>query len=124
MGDTPGIAGSSAPEVDGIFLAESLEEADFFCWMGRERFRDGVDIWEIRLGHEEEVLNVRDDERFGERDGFLYFKGTIPASRLRLVTDHVQRLGVEATPEHEGQAEGSMISGGFTITTRGDGTQR
>jgi len=30
-----GIAGSLEPEREGIFLAESLEEADFFCWMGR-----------------------------------------------------------------------------------------
>lgn len=43
-----GIAGSRAPETEGIFLCADLESADFFVQMGKRRGR-GADIWAAAL---------------------------------------------------------------------------
>ncbi len=43
-----GIAGSSAPETDGIFLCADLEGAEWFAEMGARRGW-AVDIWAVRL---------------------------------------------------------------------------
>jgi hypothetical protein len=40
-----GIAGSQGPELDAIFLCESLDEAEFFLWMATSP----SDVWTVRV---------------------------------------------------------------------------
>jgi hypothetical protein len=73
MGPAPGIAGSPAPEVEGVFLTATLDEARFFV-----RLRPGlaVDVWEV------DVPGVTVNEGC---DGWWVSRTPIPADQLRLV---------------------------------------
>jgi len=116
MGGTPGIAGSPRPELEGIFLTRDLFEAEFFCRMAADRLPDGIDVWEVRLDLDgEDAWGAGRDERFAQQHGYLYFKGAIEPSRLRLVDDSARAAAATARDEHP---EGAQIEGGFTITTR------
>jgi hypothetical protein len=79
-----GIAGSRAPEQEGIFLAREPIEVDFFVRMGKRRF-GSLDVWAVTL----EGVNPDDldhvDGRFREFDGFLCWTEVIPPERLRLL---------------------------------------
>jgi hypothetical protein len=68
-----GIAGSTAPELDAVFLCYSLEDAEFFTWMG---VGSGLlDIWEVDVGGL--VLE-------SGPDGWLIVNERIGPERLRL----------------------------------------
>jgi hypothetical protein len=79
-----GIAGSRAPEQEGIFLVEDMDETDWFVEMGAQRFA-ALDIWEITL--EEDVLGDQLYEHPLAREfhGFLCWMQAIPPARLRLI---------------------------------------
>jgi hypothetical protein len=66
-----GIAGSSAPELDAVFLCDSLEDAEFFTWMGAEP----LDIWEVHV----DGLVIESGP-----DGWWIVNERIPPDRLRL----------------------------------------
>ncbi|MFD8639926.1 hypothetical protein ACFV14_06430 [Streptomyces zaomyceticus] len=79
MGAAPGIAGSSRPEVEGIFVCRGEEEAGFFLQINNT---DGpVDIWSVD-GIDEELL-------LDNGNGFVYLPARIPAARVRLVRSDV-----------------------------------
>ncbi|MFG2901002.1 hypothetical protein ACGFZH_28445 [Streptomyces zaomyceticus] len=79
MGTAPGIAGSSRPEVEGIFVCRGEEEAGFFLQINNT---DGpVDIWSVDGIDEESLLD--------NGNGFVYLPGRIPAARVRLVRSDV-----------------------------------
>jgi hypothetical protein len=67
----PGIAGSTAPELDAIFLCDSLGDAEFFTWMGT----GPLDIWGVRV----DGLVVESGP-----DGWWIVNERIPPDRLRL----------------------------------------
>jgi hypothetical protein len=80
-----GIAGSLAPEQDGVFLARDRFEADFFVRMGKRRF-DALDIWQVTLD-EDDTGDQRQGIFVREFDGFLCWADAIPPSQLRLVEE-------------------------------------
>jgi len=67
-----GIAGSGGPELDGIFLGDSLDDVDFFAGMTEEP----VDIWAARV----DGLWIESGP-----DGWWIVNEPLPAARVRLV---------------------------------------
>jgi hypothetical protein len=72
MGRAAGIAGSTRPEVEGIFLADSLAEAFWFASFGVHVL---VDVW---------IIDVRGLRVIDHPDGFMYYPGSISPDRVRL----------------------------------------
>lgn len=70
----PGIAGSTGPELDGIFLCDSLYDADFFASMPSEP----IDIWAVQV----DGLVVESGP-----DGWWVVFDRIPLNRLRLAVE-------------------------------------
>lgn len=75
MGAAPGIAGSSRPEADGVFVARGRHEAQWFVRMNNTG--GPVDVWQV------EDVDVAALEDNG--NGYQYVPGTVPAARIRLV---------------------------------------
>jgi hypothetical protein len=73
MGSASDIAGSPAPEVEGVFFTATLDEARFFV---RLRPALAVDVWEV------DVTGVTVNEGC---DGWWVSRTPIPADQLRLV---------------------------------------
>jgi hypothetical protein len=82
MGAARGIAGSTEPEEEGVFLCRDDFEAGFF----RDVNNTGgpVDLWVV-MGMDEESL-------IDAGSGFCYFPGKIPPTQVSL-TDWPQDLG-------------------------------
>jgi hypothetical protein len=76
MGAAPGIAGSGAPEADGVFLCRDESEVGFFVHMNNTG--GPVDVWQ--------VAGVDEDAMVDNGDGFLYFPGRIPPEQITLVS--------------------------------------
>ena len=74
MGAARGIAGSTVPEADGVFLCQEFM-VGFFIRMNNTG--GPVDLWEVSGIDEEQMLD--------NGSGFLYFPGRIPAGQLALV---------------------------------------
>jgi hypothetical protein len=73
MGSASGIAGSHAPEVNGCFLCVDMHDVEWFARMNNTG--GSVDVWEVDV----------DELALVETDGYLYYPGSIPPSRLRLI---------------------------------------
>ncbi|MFD7966796.1 hypothetical protein ACFV5J_39050 [Streptomyces zaomyceticus] len=74
MGAAPGIAGSSRPEVEGIFVCRNEEEAGFFLQINNTG--GPVDLWSVD-GVDEGLL-------LDNGNGFAYLPDRIPAAQVRL----------------------------------------
>lgn len=82
MGAAPGIAGSTRPEAEGIFLCADEFTADFFVRMNNTG--GAVDVWEV---HDVDPDALRDNGA-----GFEYLPEKIGRTRVTLVrTDAVAR---------------------------------
>jgi len=75
MGAAPGIAGSSRPEADGIFLCDDLFTVDFFVRMNNTS--GPVDVWQVD--------GVDADQMLDNGTGFFYLPGRISVDRITLV---------------------------------------
>jgi hypothetical protein len=75
MGAAPGIAGSTRPEVPGIFLCPDRFEADWFAQMNNTG--GAVDIWAVD--------GIDHDDLIPGGSGFSYVSTAIPASQLTLL---------------------------------------
>lgn len=75
MGATCGIAGSSAPEQEGIFLCADEEEADWFVSLNAPG--GGVDVWAVDGVDEAELVESPEHHFFAAR--------RIPRSQLTLL---------------------------------------
>ncbi|WP_198950803.1 hypothetical protein [Kineosporia sp. A_224] len=75
MGAAPGIAGSSRPEADGVFVARGRHEAQWFVRMNNTG--GPVDVWQVA---DVDLMTLEDNG-----NGYEYVPGTVPAGRLRLV---------------------------------------
>jgi hypothetical protein len=76
-----GIAGSRAPETDGVFLCSEMESAEFFAQMGRRRGRE-VEIWAVALAGQWMISDP--SASGGLDDGWMICLDPIPAERLEL----------------------------------------
>jgi hypothetical protein len=74
MGSATGIAGSDAPEVEGCFLCVDPWDVRWFAEVINNT-GGSVDVWEVDTDGLELV----------EHDGYPYYPGKIPASRIRLI---------------------------------------
>ncbi|MGD0558874.1 MAG: hypothetical protein ABSA93_28350 [Streptosporangiaceae bacterium] len=83
MGAAPGIAGSRAPEAEGVFLASDEFEADWF--VGMNNAGTPVDVWE--------VSGIDEDQLVGNGSGYFYYPGRIPADQITLVKPSRQKHG-------------------------------
>lgn len=87
MSTTPGIAGSEAPECEGVFLARDSWEAKWFVEMGRRRGVTTIDVWEVSLDLDVDLS--RDLPPGGplvdHQDGHLYCTQPIPPQQLKLI---------------------------------------
>jgi hypothetical protein len=72
-GRPPGIAGSTAPEADGVFLCEEFQ-VGFFVRMNNTG--GPVDVWEVSGAFEDQMID--------NGSGFFYFPGRIPATQVSL----------------------------------------
>jgi hypothetical protein len=75
MGFAPGIAGSTAPEADGVFLCRDEFDAGFFIRMNNTG--GPVDVWAVSGVEEERMLD--------NGSGFLYFPDRISAGQVTLI---------------------------------------
>jgi hypothetical protein len=76
MGAAPGIAGSTSPEADGVFLCLSEFDAGFFVRINNTG--GPVDVWAVNGIDEEELITTG--------SGFSYFPAPIPAHQLTLLS--------------------------------------
>jgi hypothetical protein len=74
MGTARGIAGSTTPEEEGVFLCRGEFEARFFT--GMNNTGGPVDVWA--------VTGIEEDELIVGGAGFCYFPAPIPPARIRL----------------------------------------
>ena len=86
MLDQRGLAGSEVEEGPYVFLAQDVEEVEWFVEISRTHHAS-VDIWEVALA---EDVAMRDGETappppYREVDGFLCTTEPIPPERLRLI---------------------------------------
>ncbi len=103
-----GIAGSSGPELDAVFLCDSLDDAEFFIWMGSEP----VDVWGVGV-----------DGYWLESgpDGWWIISERIPSERLRLaVSDRAPR---PPKPSTTGEGFGYVRVHGTAEGARADARQ-
>ena len=97
MGAARGIAGSTAPEVPGCFLAADERDADYFVRMNNTG--GPVDVWEV---------SGVDDGDLREFSGYAYLPATIHRGQLRLVrTD----IAPGRSREDHGRADRSARTG-------------
>jgi hypothetical protein len=75
MGAARGIAGSYSPEVDGCFLADGEEEADWFVRLNNTGGE--VDVWAVD--------NIDPSQLVGNGTGYEYLPGPIARQWLTLV---------------------------------------
>jgi hypothetical protein len=75
MGAARGIAGSTQPEADGIFLSTDDWDVDYFVRMNNTG--GPVDVWQVDGVDSELMLD--------NGNGYFYLPGRIPADRLTLV---------------------------------------
>ncbi|MBI4941541.1 MAG: hypothetical protein HY830_12415 [Actinobacteria bacterium] len=75
MAAAPGIAGSSRPEADGVFVARGRYEAQWFVTMNNTG--GPVDVWRVA---DVDVTALEDNG-----NGYQYVPGTVPVGRVRLV---------------------------------------
>jgi hypothetical protein len=73
MGAARGIAGSTVPEADGVFLCQDFM-VEFF--VGINNTGGPVDVWAVSGIDEEQMLD--------NGSGFFYFPGRIPAGEVTL----------------------------------------
>jgi hypothetical protein len=90
-----GIAGSIEPELEAVFLCDSLEDAEFFTWMGTEL----LDIWGVRV----DGLVVESGP-----DGWWIVNERIPSSRLRLAVSDLVPEPPEPSSHEEASWSGYM----------------
>ena len=74
MGMARGIAGSTAPEEEGVFLCRDEFEARFFADMNNTG--GPIDVWA--------VTGIEEDELITGGAGFSYFPAPIPPAQVRL----------------------------------------
>jgi len=74
MGAAPGIAGSSLPEEDGVFLCRDEFEAGFFVQMNNTG--GPVEVWA--------VADIGEEQLITSGSGFCYFPARIPRSQVTL----------------------------------------
>ncbi len=75
MGTARGIAGSSRPEADGIFLCYDESTADWFVHINNTG--GPVDVWQVD--------DVDADQLVDNGSGFFYLPGRISVDRITLV---------------------------------------
>lgn len=75
MGAARGIAGSTRPEADGIFLVEDEWDVSYFVRMNNTG--GPVDVWQV------EGVDV--DQMVDNGNGYFYLPGRIPVGQLTLV---------------------------------------
>jgi hypothetical protein len=75
MGAAPGIAGSHAPEENGIFLC--LDEGDAHFFMHMNNTGGPVDVWAVAGIDEQQLISTG--------SGFSYLPARIPRSQLTLL---------------------------------------
>lgn len=105
MGAARGIAGSTVPEADGVFLCRDAFTASFFVRINNTG--GPVDVWAVSGIDEEQMLD--------HGSGFFYFPGRISAGQVALI----ESASLDAAP-----ADGSSRVKGKpqkkTPRTRGD----
>jgi hypothetical protein len=75
MGAACGIAGSTAPEVDGVFLCADEFEVGFFAEMNNTG--GPIDVWAVNGIDERELIE--------SGNGFSYYLARIPSSQVALM---------------------------------------
>jgi hypothetical protein len=90
MGAARGIAGSTAPEQEGVFLCRDEFEAGFFVRMNNTG--GPVDVWV--------VTGIEADELLDGGSGFGYFPSSIPPVDVTLA-DWPRDAPVPATPARQ-----------------------
>ncbi|MFF5076475.1 hypothetical protein ACFY36_05450 [Actinoplanes sp. NPDC000266] len=76
MGAAPGIAGSREPEQQGVFLCRDESESSWFVRLNNTG--GPVDVWAVD--------DVDPSQLLTSPEGYAYFPGRIPPSRLALVS--------------------------------------
>jgi hypothetical protein len=88
MGAAPGIAGSTVPEADGVFLCRNEFETSFMIGLN---FAGGlVDVWA--------VTGIEEDELVDNGSGYVYFPSAIPPAQITLVDWPQDASGLETGP--------------------------
>jgi hypothetical protein len=105
MGAARGIAGSTVPEADGVFLCRDEFTASFFVRINNTG--DPVDVWAVSGIDEEQMLD--------NGSGFFYFPGRISAGQVALI----ESASLDAAPA-DGPSRVKRKQQKKTPRTRGD----
>jgi len=101
MSDAPGIAGSSSPEVAGVFLCVDRFEADYFVRVNNTG--GPVDVWQIDGIKLEELLDAG--------SGYVYLPRPVHPRLVRLTAGDVQhRVHGEQTLRRPSDAYSSALT--------------
>jgi len=102
-----GIAGSLGPEVDGVFLGESLFDGFWYASFGQHA---QVDIWQVRTTG----LRIRQ-----MNDGWVC-EDVIAPDRLKLIESDVspEKASAWLDAQHTTEAQDSSLTGDMTVTFR------
>lgn len=112
MSDVPGIAGSRRPEVDGVFLVEDPEMAQFFVQINSTG--GPVDIWAVD--------DVDPADLVDAGSGFSYLPARVERHRLTLLDrDIPETVRTSTVPRDDGTGE-QAYSSRLTVTLD-DGTE-
>jgi hypothetical protein len=79
MGVVPGIAGSTVPEQDGVFLAPDRWTTDYF--VGMNNTGGPVDVWEVR--------GIDPAELVTSPEGYQFLPSVVPPGRLSLLRQDI-----------------------------------
>jgi hypothetical protein len=111
MGAARGIAGSSRPEVDGVFLCADEAFVGFFVRMNNTG--GPVDVWAVD--------GYTDDQLVTSSEGFPYLASRIPADRLTLLDRPADDWADEWADGARAAGPGQAYRSSLTITLD-DGT--
>lgn len=99
MRDAPGIAGSRAPEVAGVFLVSDYSTVLFFVRINNTG--GPVDVWAVE--------DVPDSDLIDKGTGFVYVPYPIPAHRLTLHEPGPTSAG-HSPADHHGEAVPPVVA--------------
>lgn len=100
MGAAPGIAGSSEPEADGVFLCPDDFDVEFF--LGLNNTGGPVDVWAVDVIDEGELVT--------SAEGFAYLPVPIARDKIHLAQRDVERPERDlASRESQGAYRSTLV---------------
>jgi hypothetical protein len=91
MKNVPGLAGSVRPEIDGVFVFVTIEDAEFFAGVAVGNHPEGLDLWQI----EDAAIPTSEHGEatglpVGSR-GYPFLPAPVSRDRIRCIKSYVRK---------------------------------